>query len=126
MYRHLLLCTILLQSLSHTAHAEEWLQSEQLMQMVNDNTAVCQHVTRPSSGRTYYDPDGTMIGFRRGEARSGTWYIEGDTLCTNWGVKAICSRYLPDGKGGHYKYTLSGKRVVHIVRWLEGERIDPQ
>lgn len=92
--------------------------------MVNDNTAVCQHVTRPSSGRTYYDPDGTMYGFRRGEARSGTWYIESDTLCNNWGTKAICSRYLPDGDGGHYKFTLKGKRTVHISQWIRGDAVD--
>lgn len=124
MHRPLILCGLLLLGLSQTLYAEQWLQSEQLLQMVSNNTAVCQHVSRPSSGRTYYDPDRTMVGFRRGEPRSGSWYVEGDTLCTNWGVKAICSRYRPDGNGGHYKYTLSGKRVVHIVKWLEGDKVD--
>ena len=124
--RHpILLYTPLLLCMSNTAYAEEWLNSHDLMQMVNDNTAICQPLSRPSTGRTYYDPDGSMIGFRRGEARSGRWYVKGDTLCTNWGKKAICSRYQSDGTGGHYKYTLRGKQVVHIVSWLEGDQIDP-
>jgi hypothetical protein len=103
--------------------AEEWLDSAALSAMVSDKTAVCRHISRPSSGRTYYDPDGSMHGIRRGKTRIGRWYVEGDTLCTDWGKRAICSRYTRDGAGGHYKYTRKGKRTVHISKWLAGDRV---
>jgi hypothetical protein len=119
-----LFAATLLLVISHTAAAGEWLDGDALRQLVSGNTAFCRHVSRPSTGRTYYDEDGTTYGIRRGEHRSGHWYVAGDRLCTNWGEKDYCSRYQEDGKGGHFKYNLAGKKMVHIERWLAGERVD--
>lgn len=106
-----------------TLSATEYLNSKELTSMVSGNTAHCQHLNRPSHGRTYFNPNGTMHGIRRGEPRQGSWYVEGDTLCTNWGQRPVCSRYQSDGEGGHYKFTLKGKQVVHIWQWQEGDRV---
>jgi len=122
--KYLPLLALLGSTLVSPAHAEPWLDGDALRAMVHDRTAVCRHVSRPSSGRTYYAPDGSMYGIRRGELRSGRWSIAGNTLCTDWGVRAICSRYRPDGQGGHYKYTLSGKQTVHILGWLPGDQVE--
>ena len=124
MHRASLLLSMLLLASSHTPAAEPWLSGEALTRMVSGNTAYCRHLSRPSSGRTYFAPDGTMHGIRRGEPRSGTWHVSGDTLCTNWGEKDYCSRYQSDGNGGHYKLTLAGKRVVHIEQWQHGDKVD--
>lgn len=119
-----LLSTTLLLTIGNSASAAEWLDHQALIAMVSGNTALCQHVSRPSSGRTYYDPDGTLYGIRRGEDRSGHWYVTGDTLCSNWGERTFCSRYQDDGNGGHFKYNLAGKKMVHIERWLAGDEVD--
>lgn len=119
----LLSATLLLAS-GHTASAAKWLDGDALQQMVSGNTAVCRHLSRPSTGRTYYDPDGSTYGIRRGEHRSGHWYVASDTLCTNWGEIDYCSRYQSDGNDGHFKYNLTGKKTVHIEQWLAGERVD--
>lgn len=118
-----LLCTTLCSSAAMATQDGEWLDAEALTQMVSGHTAVCQHVSRPSSGRTYFAPDGTMHGIRRDEPRSGHWYVEGNTLCTDWGRRPICSRYRSDGMDGHYKYTLRGKQTVHIFEWLTGDQV---
>lgn len=122
----LLIAPIVLLLPGQTMLAGEWLVGNALSQMVSGNTAFCRHVSRPSAGRTYYDEDGTTYGIRRGEHRSGRWYVAGDTLCTNWGERDVCSRYQSDGHGGHYKYTLAGKQTVHIERWLAGDRVDDE
>jgi hypothetical protein len=122
--KSLSLLALLGSTLVSPAHAEQWLDGDALHAMVLDRTAVCRHVSRPSYGRTYYAPDGSMYGIRRGELRSGRWYIEDNTLCTDWGVRAICSRYRADDTGGHYKYTLSGKQTVHILEWLPGDQVE--
>lgn len=120
----LLIGSIVLILPGRTVLAGEWLEGSALTRMVSGNTAFCSHLTRPSTGRTYYNPDGTTYGIRRGEARTGHWYVAGDTLCTNWGERDVCSRYQSDGHGGHFKYTLAGKQTVHIERWLAGDRVD--
>jgi hypothetical protein len=103
--------------------AAQWLGSDALTKMVSGKTAYCQHISRPSSGRTYFAPDGTMHGIRRGEARQGRWYVEGNTLCTDWGRRPVCSRYQSDGEWGHYKYKLDGKKIVHIWQWQNGDTV---
>lgn len=108
---------------STTLSAAEYLNGDELTAMVSGKTAYCQHLSRPSSGRTYFAPDGTMHGIRRGEARQGTWYVEDDTLCTDWGKRPVCSRYQGDGEGGHYKFKLDGKKIVHIWQWHSGDAV---
>ncbi len=117
-----LLISLMLPGLS--LHAAEYLNSIELTAMVSGNTAYCQHLNRPSNGSTYFNPNGTMHGIRRGEARQGSWYVEGDTLCTDWGKRPVCNRYQSDGEWGHYKFTLGGKRIVHVWRWGEGDQVE--
>jgi hypothetical protein len=40
------------------------------------------------------------------------------------GERDVCSRYQSDGNSGHFKYSLTGKKTVHIEQWLAGERVD--
>lgn len=108
---------------SSTLSAAEYLNGDELNAMVSGKTAYCQHLSRPSSGRTYFAPDGTMYGIRRGDPRKGTWSVKGDTLCTNWGKRPVCSRYQSDGEGGHYKFKLDGKKIVHIWQWHSGDTV---
>jgi len=106
--------------------AADYLTGSELNTMVSGKTAHCKHLDRPSQGRTYFNPNGTMHGIRRDEARIGSWYVEGNTLCTNWGIQPACSRYQSDGKGGHYKFKLDGKKVVHVWQWSEGDVVESQ
>lgn len=114
----------LLLSLGSTSlSAADYLSGEELTALASGNTAYCRHLQRPSQGRTYYNPDGTMHGIRRGEPREGTWHVTGDTLCTDWGAGPICSRFQSDGQGGHYKFMLDGRKVVHVWQWGVGDRV---
>lgn len=116
--------TLLLLLGSSALSAAEYLDSMELTAMVSGKTAYCQHINRPSHGRTYFNPDGTMHGIRRGNKRPGSWYVEDDTLCTNWGRRPVCSRYQSDGGSGHYKFTLTGKRIVHIHQWHDRDKVE--
>ena len=77
---------------------------------------------QPPYGRTYFSPDGTMEGIRKGRSRSGTWRIDGNQLCLNW-KQEKCRDLESDGGAGYYIVNREkGKRGVHIKRVLQGRQ----
>ncbi len=114
------------QSSTTPAEAPTMLTGEEIRSLISGNT-VEGRVTDGYYFKGYHAPDGRVSATseKGGKAyqSTGTWQIEGNTVCVNWADrdwKSGCGAYVKNGESYQFKSTGRGSPSIPTAKLVDG------